>query len=112
MPGIASRSCIIYKIFIPEDKGYMPNIKSQEKRDRQSIKRTEKNRAVKSRIKTLSKNLKDSVEDKDVQMAQADLKEYIKALDKAEKTKTVHKNFAANKKSKAAKLFNSIQVAK
>jgi small subunit ribosomal protein S20 len=90
----------------------MPNIKSQEKRDRQSIKRTEKNRAVKSRIKTLSKNLKDSVEDKDMQMAQADLKEYIKALDKAAKTKIVHKNFAANKKSTAAKLFNSIQASK
>ncbi len=90
----------------------MPNIKSQEKRDRQSIKRTEKNRSVKSRIKTLNKNLKDSVEDKDTQMAQADLKEYYKALDKAAKTKTVHKNFAANKKSKAAKLFNLLQASK
>jgi small subunit ribosomal protein S20 len=90
----------------------MPNIKSQEKRDRQSIKRTEKNRAVKSRIKTLSKNLKDSVEDKDTVMAQTDLKEYYKALDKAAKSKTVHKNFAANKKSKAAKLFNSIKADK
>ena len=90
----------------------MPNIKSQEKRDKQSIKRTEKNRAAKSRIKTLNKNLKDSVEDKDMKMAQADLKEYSKALDKAAKTKMVHKNFAANKKSKAAKLFNSIQESK
>ncbi|MBN1298266.1 MAG: 30S ribosomal protein S20 [Actinobacteria bacterium] len=84
----------------------MPNIKSQEKRDKQNLKRTEINKAVKSRIKTLDKNLKSSVENKDKEAASNDLNVYFKALDKAAKSGIVHKNFAANKKSKAAKLFN------
>ena len=87
----------------------MPNIKSQEKRDRQNLKRNEKNRALKSKIKTLNKNLKASIEDKDTKAAASDIKLYFKALDKAAKTKTVHKNFVANKKSKAAKLFKSLE---
>jgi len=90
----------------------MPNIKSQEKRDRQNLKRTEKNKALKSKIKTLSKNLEVSVEEKDKETAKADLNLYFKALDKAAKTKTVHKNFAANKKSKAARLLNTMGSGK
>lgn len=90
----------------------MPNIKSQEKRDRQNIKKTEKNKALKSSIKTLKRNLMDSVEDKDRETALNDFNLYSRALDKAAKVKTVHKNFVANKKSKAAKLLNSLEAVK
>ena len=72
----------------------MPNIKSQEKRDRQNIKRRTRNRFLKARIKTDQKNLAEAVD---------------KNLDKAAKNRAVHKNFSANKKSKAAKLVNSIK---
>jgi len=84
----------------------MPNTKSQEKRDRQNIKRASKNQAAKSRIKTLNKNFQSSVASNQVDEAKGSINEYFKTLDKAVKTKTVHKNFAANKKSKAAKLLN------
>ncbi|HUW72326.1 MAG TPA: 30S ribosomal protein S20 [Methanosarcinales archaeon] len=84
----------------------MPNIKSQEKRDRQNIKRASRNQAAKSKIKTLSKNFQSSVASNQVDEAKGNMNEYFKALDKAAKTNTVHKNFAANKKSKAAKLLN------
>jgi small subunit ribosomal protein S20 len=84
----------------------MPNIKSQEKRDRQNIKRASKNQALKSKIKTLNKNFQSSVESNQVDEAKESMKEYFKVLDKAAKTNIVHKNFAANKKSKAAKLLN------
>jgi len=84
----------------------MPNIKSQEKRDRQNIKRASRNQALKSKIKTLNKNFQDSIESKQIDEAKGNIKEYFKVLDKAAKTNTVHKNFAANKKSKAAKLLN------
>ena len=87
----------------------MPNIKSQVKRDRQNIKREARNKALKSRVKTLNKYLKVDVENNELEEAQKDLALLFKALDKAIKNNAVHKNFAANKKSKATKLFNSIK---
>jgi len=88
----------------------MPNIKSQEKRDRQNIKRASRNQAAKSKIKTLSKNFQSSATSNQVDEAKGNMNEYFKALDKAAKTNTVHKNFAANKKSKAAKLLNKAKI--
>ena len=87
----------------------MPNIKSQEKRDRQNIRRASRNQAAKSKIKTLNKNFQSSVASNQGDEAKESMNEYFKALDKAAKTNTVHKNFAANKKSKAAKLLNKAQ---
>lgn len=87
----------------------MPNIKSQEKRDRQNKKRVLRNKAVKSNIKTLRKNYINAVESKNIDEAEKKLKELSRALDKATSKKIVKKNFAANKKSHAAKLLNSIK---
>ena len=87
----------------------MPNIKSQIKRDRQNIKRREKNKALKSKIKTLNIKFIQSVEDNNIEEASKNLKLVFKALDKASKKNVVHKNFAANKKSKASKLLNSME---
>jgi small subunit ribosomal protein S20 len=87
----------------------MPNIKSQIKRDKQNKKRTLKNRVLKSRIKTTQKDLIEMVESKDAQKAQEALNKLNKALDKAVKNSAVHKNYAANKKSSASKLLNSIK---
>jgi len=86
----------------------MPNIKSQEKRDRQTLKRTIKNKALKTRIKTSKKKLLSAVENKDIDSAKNLLSLYFKSLDKAAKKSAVSKNFVANKKSKAAKLVNSL----
>jgi len=87
----------------------MPNIKSQIKRDRQNKKRTLKNRALKSRIKTAYGNLVDKVEAKNPEQAEASLKQLDKALDKAVKGSAVHKNYASNKKSQAAGLVNTLK---
>jgi small subunit ribosomal protein S20 len=87
----------------------MPNIKSQIKRDRQNIKRREKNKALKSKIKTLNNKFIQSVKDNKIEEASKDSKLLFKALDKAAKKNTVHKNFAANKKSKVSKLLNSMK---
>lgn len=86
----------------------MPNIKSQEKRDRQNIKRKEKNTFLKARIKTDKKNLIKAVEENNPEEAKKNLGILFEHLDKAVKRSAVHKNFAANKKSKASKLVNSI----
>jgi len=87
----------------------MPNIKSQIKRDRQNKKRTIKNKALKSKIKTAQKNLIASVEEKKLENARSNLSQLDKALDKAVKKSAVHKNYSANKKSQAAKLVNTLK---
>lgn len=89
----------------------MPNIKSQEKRDRQSIKRRIKNRLLKTRIKTDQKKLAEAVKSKNIEEAEKNFNILSKHLDKAVKKSAVHKNFSANKKSKAAKLVNSIKIS-
>jgi len=50
----------------------MPNIKSQEKRDRQGIKRALKNKVLKTRIKSNKKKLTIAVEGKDFDAAKTD----------------------------------------
>lgn len=87
----------------------MPNIRSQEKRDRQNIKRRAKNRLLKARIKTDQKKLAEAVNSKSMEEAVKSFNILSKHLDKAVKKNAVHKNFSANKKSKAAKLVNSIK---
>lgn len=87
----------------------MPNIKSQEKRDRQNIKRRAGNKFLKARIKTDQKKLAEAVDKKNLKDAENNLNAFFKHLDKAVKNGAVHKNFSANKKSKAAKLVNSIK---
>ena len=87
----------------------MPNIKSQIKRDRQNKKRTIKNKALKSVIKTAQKNLIASVEDKKLEDVKSNLAKLDKALDKAVKKSAVHKNYSANKKSQASRIVNSLE---
>jgi small subunit ribosomal protein S20 len=87
----------------------MPNIKSQEKSNRQNIKRRTKNRLLKTRIKTDQKKLAEAVSSKNIEEAEKSFNILSKHLDKAVKKSAVHKNFSANKKSKAAKLVNSIK---
>ena len=87
----------------------MPNIKSQEKRDRQNIKRRTANKLLKARIRTDQKKLTEAVNKKNLKEAEKNINILFKHLDKAAKNRAVHKNFSANKKSKAAKLLNSIK---
>lgn len=87
----------------------MPNIKSQKKRDRQNIKIRTGNKLLKTRIKTDQKRLAEVVNSKNIEEAEKNFDILSKHLDKAVKKGAVHKNFSANKKSKAAKLVNSIR---
>jgi len=87
----------------------MPNIKSQKKRDRQNIKIRTGNKLLKTRIKTDQKRLAEAVNSKNIEEAEKNFNILSKHLDKAVKKGAVHENFSANKKSKAAKLINSIR---
>ncbi len=69
----------------------MANHPSAEKRNRQREKRTTRNRAVKSTVRTLVKSVRAEVSGKNKEGATAALKKAIKALDKAGTKGAVHR---------------------
>jgi small subunit ribosomal protein S20 len=81
----------------------MANIKSAAKRARQTIVRTEQNRAALSAIKTYTKALSAAIAAGKKDEANAGLQTLASALDKAVKTGRVHKNLADRKKSRFQK---------
>lgn len=81
----------------------MAHTKSAQKRIRQTEVRTERNRAAKSRIRTLRKKVADALTAGDKTAATAAASVLASAVDKAAKTNLIHSNKAANIKSKTAK---------
>ncbi|MEO0018983.1 MAG: ribosomal protein [Verrucomicrobiota bacterium] len=86
----------------------MANTKSALKRVRQTEVRTERNRADKTRIKTLRKKTLTAVAAGDKPAAAAAASSFASAVDKAAKRNLVHPNRAANLKSKTAKALAKI----
>jgi small subunit ribosomal protein S20 len=84
------------------------NIKSQLKRIKTNRKAEERNKAVKSELKTLVRNTRQAVAAGDAEKAAAALKIASKKLDKAVSKGVIHKNQAANRKSGLSKLVNSL----
>jgi small subunit ribosomal protein S20 len=72
------------------------NIKSQIKRNKQNVVDRERNKKVKSEVRTRVKNALAAVGTEDEESA---LRMAIKRIDKAATKKIIHKNQAANKKS-------------
>jgi len=83
------------------------NIKSQIKRNRQNEKRHERNKAAKSEIKTRLKTAVQSAST-DAEAAADDLRMAVKRLDKAAARGIVHKNQAANRKSRLMRRINAL----
>ncbi len=86
----------------------MANTKSALKRVRQTEVRTERNRADKTRMKTLRKKTLSAVAAGDAPTAASAASTYASALDKAAKRNLIHPNKAANLKSKTAKALASL----
>jgi small subunit ribosomal protein S20 len=78
------------------------NIKSQVKRNKQNEKRHQRNKAVKSALKTHVRRFREAVEAGDQETAATAQRAAARALDKAVSKGVIHKNPAANKKSKMA----------
>ncbi len=76
----------------------MANIKSQLKRNRQTVKRTEKNKSVKSELKTRIKSARNAIEAQS-EDAQNLVSVAVSKLDTAASNGVIHKNQAANRKS-------------
>ena len=82
----------------------MANTKSAIKAARKAVRLTERNRGVKTRLKTLRKRLDALIASKDASSKDA-ASQYVSAMDKAVKSGVVHKTAASRAKAYAAKVF-------
>lgn len=80
----------------------MANIKSQIKRIGTNKKATERNRAVKSELRTAIRNTRKAIGAGDKDLATSTLKVATRKLDQAATKGVIHKNQAANRKSALA----------
>jgi len=78
----------------------MANIKSQIKRNRQSLKARERNKSIRTALKTYLKRFRSAAEAGDGEAATVAYRVAARQLDKAVTKGVVHANFAANHKSK------------
>ena len=81
----------------------MANIKSQIKRNKTNVKATERNRAVRSEVKTSVRQAREAIKVGDKSLAANAVTLASRKLDKAVSKGVVHKNNAANRKSALAK---------
>ncbi|MEZ6197381.1 MAG: 30S ribosomal protein S20 [Planctomycetota bacterium] len=81
----------------------MPNSKQAEKRMRQDERRRLHNRVLKSRMRTAMRRVREACEQGDKSTAAASLAAAMKHIDKCAKSRVVHPNNAARKKSLLAR---------
>lgn len=86
----------------------MANIKSQVKRNRQNEERRLRNKAVKSSLKTSMRQVREAADAGEAVKAQQLAQRACRQLDKAASKGVVHKNYAANKKSKIHAKVNAL----
>ena len=84
----------------------MANIKSQIKRNRQTIKRAERNKAVRSELKTRTKAASAAI-DAGAEDKVDRVKAAVKRIDSAASKGVIHKNAAARRKSRLMKRANA-----
>jgi small subunit ribosomal protein S20 len=85
----------------------MANIRSQIKRNRQNATRQERNKTVRTALKTSTKKVRTAVAAGDADEALARQREAARALDKAVSRGMVNKRTAARRKSRLAKAASS-----
>ena len=86
----------------------MANLPSQIKRNRQNERRRIRNKSVRSALKTHMKRFHIAAEAGDHETAADAYRTAARKLDKAAQAGVVHRNFAANHKSKMAQRLNSL----
>jgi small subunit ribosomal protein S20 len=85
----------------------MANIKSQIKRNRQNFARRLRNKTTRSHLKTMIKRFETALDAGDREGAARAYRVAARELDKAAGKGVVHRNKAANKKSRLARRLNS-----
>ena len=92
-------------------EGPVANIKQQVKRNRKNEEARQRNKAVKSRIKTAIRRYRETLESGDTAAADERRREAGRLLDKAVSKGVIHKNQAANRKSAIAKRLSDMENA-
>jgi small subunit ribosomal protein S20 len=87
----------------------LANHPSAEKRNRQRIKRTLRNRAIKSAVRTHVKTVRSAIADKDPKAAEKALAEATVAIEKAASKGTLHRRAASRKVSRLASQVHKLQ---
>lgn len=86
----------------------MANLKASKKNIRRIAKQTTRNRAIKSRLKTLMKKVQAEVSANNKEGAKAAAIELVSAFDKSAKTKVIHPNKAIRQKAAMAKYIFAV----
>lgn len=86
----------------------MANIKSQIKRNRQNEAAHERNKSVKSALRTAVRRFREAADAGDADRARELARQASRKLDKAGSAGVIHKNQAANRKSAIAKRVGSL----
>jgi len=85
--------------------------KSAIKRQKQALKKQEKNRSVKSMLKTLAKKVEQAVEAKSADSAKDALVKAMKAYDKAASAGIIHRTTASRKISRLSTKVGKVGAA-
>jgi small subunit ribosomal protein S20 len=83
----------------------MANIRSQEKRNNRSERERLENRRRTSTVKTYFRRLEEALGSNDDARVEAEYKALVSRIDKAAEHGALHRNNAARKKSRAARLL-------
>lgn len=86
----------------------MANIKSAKKRVLVTRTKTERNKAIKSSVKTATKKVEAAVKANDKEAARAELKSAVSIINKAASKGVYHKNTASRKVARLSKAVDSI----
>ena len=86
----------------------MANIRSQIKRIRTNAKAQERNKAVRTELKTYIKRFRDAAQSGDADAAQEAYRLAARKLDKAASKGVIHANNAAHRKSKMASKLGAL----
>ncbi|MFU8839306.1 MAG: 30S ribosomal protein S20 [Nitriliruptoraceae bacterium] len=88
----------------------MANIASQIKRNRQNETRRQRNKQVRSKLKTDVRRFREAADAADLEAASEAYQVAARSLDKAASKGIVHRNTAANRKSGMAKRLSDLQA--
>jgi small subunit ribosomal protein S20 len=94
----------------PSEGFRVANIKSQIKRNKQNEKARQRNKAVKSSLKTSVRKFREAADAGDTDAAVQAMRDASRGLDQAASKGVIHKNQAANRKSAMAKRAAEFQA--
>jgi small subunit ribosomal protein S20 len=84
----------------------MPNIRQQKKRVRSAARQRLENLRYRSSVKTLTRRLREAVDEGDAEKIASEHAELVRSIDKAATCGALHRNTAARKKAQAARLVS------